>query len=393
MICGKCGMDNKDGSIFCVQCGETLNKDMQSCKVCQSIYKVTEDYCPYCHTFVKPGYKLCKRCDTELEEEVVYCSSCKTKNKTLSTVVVKLALYNLIVLALVHIVIFTIALFPRDVELYTYHNNKKMTSTFNLSILDGDLYITSLVLLIIASILNVILIILLIKMATSFKKGCKQLNHVKRFSWLFPVLNFLTSWLYALSDGFISPWFEVEHPLFDMLYYGDSKFLYDISVYSAIFSVIIFFINLLIYLISLPKINRLVQRKQFSVSSDGEVTPFKEMHFFSYEKDNLALLIFLTIITFGIYNFIWVHKTTKNLKLMNNDRSGNAGIIVMFILLPLYNIYWYYKYSSKAYLMFHKKGVFVDHFVPVVTLLSCFIPILNFTILASKMNELYELEY
>jgi hypothetical protein len=392
MICGKCGMENKELANFCLQCGETLNKEKKTCSVCHSVHGVNEDYCPCCHTFVKPGYKLCKRCETEIEADAVYCSHCKTKNKSLSPVIVKLAAFYQLVLALSSSIIFIIALIPREVGLHYYYNGEEQTRNFTLSILDGDLYPTSLVFLILGTMLNAFLIVLLLKIANMLKRGDSVLHSVKTYSWLFPILIFITSMLYNVSAGFLSPWFEVYHPLFLREFYGDSNFLYEISIVAAIVSLVILFINLLIYFISLPKINRLVQRKSYTPLKEGEVK-LREKQFFSYEKDNLALLIFLCIITFGIYHFIWVHKTTKNLKRMNEDRTSNAGIMVMFILLPLYNIYWYYKYASKAYLMFHKKGVFIDNFVPVVTLLSCFVPILNFTILASKMNDLYDLEY
>jgi hypothetical protein len=61
------------------------------------------------------------------------------------------------------------------------------------------------------------------------------------------------------------------------------------------------------------------------------------------KKRNIALVVIFTIITFGIYGIYWMVKTKRELV------SKGAIIPTSWLLIvPIANIYYYYKYCMGA---------------------------------------------
>ena len=63
-------------------------------------------------------------------------------------------------------------------------------------------------------------------------------------------------------------------------------------------------------------------------------------------KRNVALAIFLSIITLGIYQIYWYHLLIKNVRTLKNDYSGTTGELLCLLFIPFYNIYWWYTRGS-----------------------------------------------
>ena len=70
--------------------------------------------------------------------------------------------------------------------------------------------------------------------------------------------------------------------------------------------------------------------------------------------------ILLTLFTFGIYDCIWVYKTTENLNLTDvNEKQSGAKKLLLCIFVPFYRIYWFYAQAKRLEKLM--KVEFADH--------------------------------
>lgn len=75
------------------------------------------------------------------------------------------------------------------------------------------------------------------------------------------------------------------------------------------------------------------------------------------EYIDIAKYIFFTIITFGIWHLIWVYNVTENLnKVESAEKRPPVRELLLYIFLPLYNIYWTYKTAEATELYGAEKG-------------------------------------
>lgn len=59
--------------------------------------------------------------------------------------------------------------------------------------------------------------------------------------------------------------------------------------------------------------------------------------------------ILLSIVTFGIWTFIWTYRVTKFLNKAENCKFQDpASALLLCLFVPFYQIYWYYKQGQKA---------------------------------------------
>jgi hypothetical protein len=69
------------------------------------------------------------------------------------------------------------------------------------------------------------------------------------------------------------------------------------------------------------------------------------MNIYEMNKRSIGMVIFLTIITCGIYHIIWAARTTEELARFNNNYR-TAGIQVLtysLITCGIYMIFWWYR--------------------------------------------------
>lgn len=106
------------------------------------------------------------------------------------------------------------------------------------------------------------------------------------------------------------------------------------------------------------------------------------------KKENIPLVIFLSIITLSVYYFVWVWRTTRYLKQAQGDFSGCAGTVACMILVPFYSCFWYYKYARENYRQKKLRAAECDDFVGAVTVISIFVPLASAAIMIHNLNEL-----
>lgn len=108
-------------------------------------------------------------------------------------------------------------------------------------------------------------------------------------------------------------------------------------------------------------------------------------------QESIVLLIVLSIITFGIYAFIWIYKTSKFI----NERSGkvqfSAGAeVALCLFVPFYILYWYYKQSKNVYEMSLRANINNgDLSIPNLILGLFGFSIVAIALIQNQINKLY----
>ena len=102
--------------------------------------------------------------------------------------------------------------------------------------------------------------------------------------------------------------------------------------------------------------------------------------------------VLLTLFTFGIYDCIWVYKTTENLNLTDvNETQSGAKKLLLCIFVPFYRIYWFYSQAKRLENMIQHKGKHISDFAVVTLVLAIFVPIVAASaFLQTKINEYTE---
>jgi hypothetical protein len=76
------------------------------------------------------------------------------------------------------------------------------------------------------------------------------------------------------------------------------------------------------------------------------------------EERDVALYIILTIITFGLFGIYWLVVTKRDIK----SRGGDVPTCWLLII-PIANIYLFYKYSRAAEKVLKKDGDWIVYFI------------------------------
>jgi hypothetical protein len=61
---------------------------------------------------------------------------------------------------------------------------------------------------------------------------------------------------------------------------------------------------------------------------------------------NIALNVILSIVTFGLYFYIWIYKIAFRIKEKKDDSQDPLVTVLLSIFIPFYTIYWIYKVST-----------------------------------------------
>lgn len=64
------------------------------------------------------------------------------------------------------------------------------------------------------------------------------------------------------------------------------------------------------------------------------------------EKKNLALYIVLSIVTCGIFAFVWIAMLTNDIKILTNENdkmSGGMVVLLSIVTCGIYLLVWYYQ--------------------------------------------------
>lgn len=102
---------------------------------------------------------------------------------------------------------------------------------------------------------------------------------------------------------------------------------------------------------------------------------------------NLAMHVFLCVITLGIWFFIWVYKTTKFLnKTPNSEQYDPADKLLLCMFIPMYQTYWFYKHGAKVDVFCQHKGIQNSYLMIICALIP--IPIVSSVIMQDKINQI-----
>ena len=79
----------------------------------------------------------------------------------------------------------------------------------------------------------------------------------------------------------------------------------------------------------------------FIISKDVEEVE-KAVSISDLEEENITKNVLLSIITFGVYGYIWLYRMSKNIKCFKNDQSSLTGELLCLLFVPFYMLYWIY---------------------------------------------------
>ena len=108
---------------------------------------------------------------------------------------------------------------------------------------------------------------------------------------------------------------------------------------------------------------------------------------------NVALNVFLTLITFGIYGYVWFYRNAQRVRQINGESEKGCGDELLLYIFGglLYRMYWYYTHSKQINTTVKKLGYDGIFLSPMLyLLLSVFTPtVFQLAFLSANFNTLY----
>ena len=104
---------------------------------------------------------------------------------------------------------------------------------------------------------------------------------------------------------------------------------------------------------------------------------------------SLGKHILLLIFTCGIWYLIWVYRTTKYLnKTPESEYCNPTSKLLLFMFVPFYSIFWYYRHGQKIDSFSKSKGLNNSDIGTLCLILGIFIPIVACILIQDKINTL-----
>ena len=103
---------------------------------------------------------------------------------------------------------------------------------------------------------------------------------------------------------------------------------------------------------------------------------------------SLGKHVLLLLFTFGIWPLIWVYRMTEYLNCVKNEPSrGPAAQLLLYLFIPFYSIYWFYKSAQRIDALAKTRRVSSDLSVicPVLAIFISFIPMI---LMQEKVNTI-----
>lgn len=125
-----------------------------------------------------------------------------------------------------------------------------------------------------------------------------------------------------------------------------------------------------------------------------EPAPVKKFRKRKIYKRSVALSIFYTIITCGIYGIFWQYEIAKETNSITEDNEGFCPALVVFfsiITCGIYGVYWSYKCGKKQskFLMDRRKIDSACHILYLVLMIcNYFVPVLSLIVFAFMQSTL-----
>ena len=99
--------------------------------------------------------------------------------------------------------------------------------------------------------------------------------------------------------------------------------------------------------------------------------------------------VLLTLFTLGIYDCIWICRTTESLNCDSvNERQSGFRKLLLCVFGPFYRIYWYYVQSKRLEALMKQERMTAEGFAVVLVVLAVFLPVaVPSAFLQMKVNE------
>lgn len=104
------------------------------------------------------------------------------------------------------------------------------------------------------------------------------------------------------------------------------------------------------------------------------------------EEENIAKNVIFTIITFGVYGYIWLYRMSRNIKCLNNDKSSLTGELLCLLFVPFYMLYWVYTRAKAIKTQADCRNIQIGDSATLYLILSLFG--LNIVSIALMQNDL-----
>ena len=102
--------------------------------------------------------------------------------------------------------------------------------------------------------------------------------------------------------------------------------------------------------------------------------------------------VLLLLITFGIWNLIWIYRTTKYLNRVESEEYRKPVTkLLLCMFVPFYMIYWTYKSAQRVDTLAATVGV-KSKLATLCLILEVFVPILTPVLLQDKINAIIDVE-
>lgn len=111
------------------------------------------------------------------------------------------------------------------------------------------------------------------------------------------------------------------------------------------------------------------------------------------EKRDIAMCVVLSIVTCGIYGWVWIYRMTEDAGFLTNDKefSGTKAVLFGLLTCGIYNIYWAYKMGEKIEESKKKISLPVEDYATLYLILAVanyFCGITNLIMLCLAQSEL-----
>lgn len=192
-------------------------------------------------------------------------------------------------------------------------------------------------------------------------------------------------------------WYVFNHNFLGTSYgyrvYSQLSIKFNLSLFpSLIFAFLSFCLVLAIALIEMLSKNKIVEEVDAATDTetneDGEYVSAEAK---KQDEDNYMSLgthICLLLFTFGIWQLIWIHKTTGYTNLLENEEKRNPLTkLLLCMFVPFYMIFWTYKTAQRIDQIAKARGIASD-LTTICLILAFFVPIIAPILMQNKINDL-----
>lgn len=104
---------------------------------------------------------------------------------------------------------------------------------------------------------------------------------------------------------------------------------------------------------------------------------------------SLGKHVILCLFTFGIWNWVWIYKTTAYLnRTPNEERYDPVSKLLLCMFVPFYSIYWYYRHGGRIDKLSRSKNMEQSDMATMCLILGIFIPLIACILMQDRINSL-----